>query len=262
MRWVLVLVGVVACRHGAPKPLPEAILGEWESWCVTDRDTGECLSKERDSSRMTLASDGTLAVKGESLDEHGHWELHGDELGMELEVYGQKFSTTFHARIQDERLVLWNGEHGEVYGRVGATFEPADSPTTDGDPVVRTLQGITYTLPLPDGYRLGDATEYRETWMPEHGDGFTVSVKIAPRGESSRPDGSFGTTTCKDFGGGEGGGSEGKNGVERQIYYDITTCIEGTKLYAECSVEHTRGYLEASEKARALAMCKPLRLAH
>ena len=261
MRWELVVVGVVACKHGAPQPLPEAILGEWETWCVTEHDTGECLSKARDGSRMTFAPDGTLAVHGESLDEHGHWELHGDELSMALDVYGQHFSTMFHARIRDGRLVLWNGEHGEIYGRVGATFEAADSPTTDGDPVVRTLQGITYTLPLPAGYRLGEMTDYRETWMPERGDGFTVSVKIASRGEISRPDGTSGTPSCKEFGGGEGGGSEGRNGVERQTYYDITTCIEGTSLFAECSVEHTRGYLEASEKDRALAMCKPLRLA-
>jgi hypothetical protein len=211
---------------------------------------------------MTLASDGTLGVKGDSLDQRGRWELHGDELVMTLEVYGQKMSAKFRARVQDGRLVLWSGEHGEIYGRVGATFEAADSPTTDGDPVVRKLQGVTYTLPLPAGYRLGDATEYRETWMPKRGEGFTVSVKIASRGTTSRPDGSSGTPTCKEFGGGQGGGSETKAGVERQIYYDIMTCLEGTSLYAQCSVEHTRGYLEKSEKDDALALCKPLKLEH
>ena len=259
MRWLLV-VALVGCKHSVP--LPEGILGEWESWCVTDRDTGECLSKERDGSRMTFERDGTLAVKGESIDQRGHWELHGDELSMKIEVYGQTFSTKFHARIQDGRLVLWNGEHGEVYGRVGATFEAADSPTTNGDPVVRKLQGITYKLRLPAGYRLGEATEYRETWMPRNGDGFTVSVKIAPRGETARPDGSFATTPCKDWGGGEGGTSETVNGVERDVAYDLMTCIEGTSLYASCSVEHTRGYLEKSEKPAALALCKPLELSH
>lgn len=262
MRWLPIVI-LVACKHAAPaQPLPQAILGDWESWCVSDRDTSDCLSKDRDGSRMTLAADGTLAVKGDSLDEHGHWELHGDELAMSLEMYGQSFGTRFHARIERGRLVLWNGDHAEIYGRVGATFEAAPSPTTDGTPVVRKLQGITYTLPLPAGYRLGDQTEYRETWIPVRGDGFTVSVKIAPRGETSRPDGSMGTATCKQFGGGEGGGSETKNGVEREIYFDIMTCIEGTSLYASCEVEHTRGYVEKGEKDAALALCRPLKLAH
>ncbi len=264
MRWLIVVVSLIACKHGAapPPPLPDGILGEWQSWCVTDKDTGECLSKERDGSRMTFERGGVLGVKGESLDAHGHWELHGTELSMTLEMYGQKMSTRFTARIQDGRLVLWSGEHGEVYGRVGAPFEAAESPTTNGMPVVRKLQGVTYTLPLPAGYRLGDATAYSETWIPKQGDGFTVQIKVAPRGTSSQPDGSMGVTPCKQWGGGPGGGSETKNGVEREIYVDIMTCLEGTSLYAQCSVEHTRGYLEPGEKERALAMCKPLQLAH
>lgn len=260
MRW-LPIVFLLACEHPAPLPLPQAILGDWESWCVSDNNNSACLSKDRDPSRTTFGSDGTLAIKGDSIDEHGHWELHGDELAMSLELYGQTYHTRFRARIERGRLVLWSGDHVEVYGRVGATFEPAPSPTTDGKPVVRVLQGITYTLPLPAGYRLGDATGYRETWMPIRGEGFEVSVKIAPRGETSRPDGSMGTTTCKDFGGGEGGGSETKDGVEREIYFDIMTCIEGTSLYASCKVEHTRGYVESSEKDAALALCRPLKLA-
>jgi hypothetical protein len=261
MRWLLV-VSLVACKPAPPVALPDGILGVWESWCVTDRDTGECLSKERDGSRMTFSRDGTLAVKGESIDQKGHWELHGNELEMTLEMYGQKMTAKFRARIQDGRLVLWSGEHGEIYGRVGAAFEAAASPITLGAPVVRKLQGITYTLPLPAGYRLGDASEHSETWIPKRGEGFTVEIKVSDRGITSRPDGSSGVPTCKEFGGGEGGGSETKDGVERQIYFDIMTCIEGTSLYARCSVEHTRGYVNESEKDAALALCKPLQVEH
>ncbi len=202
---------------------------------------------------MSFAPDGALAVKSGS-EMHGHWKLTGDQLEISLDVMGKPMGTTFRARIKDDRLVLWSGDHSEIYGRVGASFEPAESPSTTGDPVVRKIKGVTYTLPLPPSYRLGEATEYREMWMPTHGDGFTISIKISDRGQTSRPDGSFGTPTCKEFGGGKGGGSQTRKGVERQIYYDIMTCLEGTSLYAQCSVEHTRGYVVKSEAKAALTL--------
>src|SRR5690348_17569455 len=58
--------GGIACKRPTP-PLPEAIVGEWESWCVTDRDTGECLSKEREGSHVTYGSGGTLDRKSTRL---------------------------------------------------------------------------------------------------------------------------------------------------------------------------------------------------
>jgi hypothetical protein len=248
VRWWLVAL-LCACKHPAPT-LPDGLYGEWESWCVTEKDVGQCLSKEHDGTHVTFGSDGTFTAATD-VPLHGRWELHGDELSQTVTVYGQTYTEHAHVRFRGDSLVMWDGDHGEIYGRVGATFEPADSPVTDGTPVVRKLLGVTYELPLPAGYRLGEATEHREMWMPKDGDGFTVEIKVNDRGAPHN--------TCKDFGGGRGGGSETKNGVERRRYVDIMTCLEGANLYGACEVEHTRGYLEKSEEDAAYAMCTPVK---
>lgn len=262
MRHELLLALVAFC--GCKKPLPEAILGDWEVWCYTDTDTASCLSKERAGLRKTFHSGGGLDVRraddsGPSSDK-ATWTLVGDELTFTISGGGLQLVEHWRARVEGDRLVLWDASkgRGQVLGRVGSSFEPAQSPVAKGGREKITLNGVTFSMELPDGSRQTRNDKHRQSWAPASGDGFEVQLSVTPRPQRGE-NGNYVTPPCNDADyGGVSGSSNRVNGVERETSIGTSICLDGTELVLMCSTEHSRGYLEASEKAAALALCKTI----
>src|SRR5688572_25985777 len=154
----IALVLLVACSKPS-KPLPEAILGEWVTWCYTDKHTASCLSKEREGLHKKFLPGGkaevTRADGGATSDTHT-WALEGSTLTLTMSGGGTQLVDTWQARIEDDRLVLWNPSRGigQVLGRAGASFEAGASPVTMGGKKSITLNGAKFSIALPAGYRM------------------------------------------------------------------------------------------------------------
>ena len=253
---------VLGCKR--PKPLPEAILGTWEVWCYTTEDTSSCLSKEKLRLLKTFQPGGVLDVRladGAPSSDRTSWSLEGDELTVTVSGGGLKLVESWRARVDDDRLVLWDpgGRRGVVLGRVGAGFEPGESPVSRGGPQTITLKGQSFTIDLPEAYRQTRSDEHRQHWGPASGDGFEVRLSMTPRAQREE-NGKFVTAPCTshDYGG-VSGVSQEVNGVQRETSIGTSLCLEGTEFALHCSTEHTRGYLETSEKDAALALCRTIR---
>lgn len=262
-RWLLLPILAVGCAKS--KPLPEAILGSWEVLCYTDKPTSSCLSKEKDGLRKTFKPGGALDVRRP--DEHQpssdvmRWAVAGDELTITMTGGGITLVENWRAVLHDDRLALWDPEKriGQVLGRVGASFEAADSPISSGGRQPISLNGQAFTIDLPSGYRQLRNDTYQQHWGPESGDGFVVRLSVTPRAKHEQ-DGEFVTPPCNsDDYGGVLGSSQLVDGVERETSIGTSICLEGTELALMCSAEHTRGHLEPSEKDAALALCKTIR---
>jgi hypothetical protein len=262
-RWLVLSLLVVACDK--PKPLPEAILGDWETLCYTDKDTASCLSKDEHGLRKTFKPGGVLEVRRAKDDlatsDVSTWALAGDELTITTSGGGTKLVDTWRARVEEERLVLWDPDHqrGQVLGRAGASFKPADSPTAKGGTQQITLNGQTFSIELPGGYRQTRNDKYKQHWGPTSGEGLTVQLSVTPRAQREEG-GTFVTPPCNGYDyGGVSGSSQLVDGVERETSIGLSLCLEGTELALSCRAGHTRGYLEPSEKEAALALCKTVR---
>jgi hypothetical protein len=262
-RWLVLAILSVGCTKS--KPLPEAILGSWEVLCYTDEPTSSCLSKEKNGLHKTFQPGGVLDVRRP--DEHQpssdvtRWTVEGEALTITVSGGGITLVENWRALIHDDRLVLWDPEKqiGEVLGRVGASFEAADSPISRGGQQPITLNGQTFTIELPGGYRQTRSDTHQQHWGPESGDGFVVRLSVTPRVQHGQ-DGEFVTPPCNshDYGG-VVSSAELVDGVERETAIGTGICLEGTELALMCSTAHTRGHLEPSEKEAALALCKTIR---
>jgi hypothetical protein len=268
---VLLAVAVAGCSQREPgrkqpaRPLADAILGAWEVWCRTDQEpTATCLGREDAGLFKIFRAGGQLtagARGGTSLD--GRWTLDGDRLALAFTGGGLSLREEYRARIQDDRLILWNAEQGwgAIHGREGAPFRAAASPVSDGAPIAGELGGVRYSLRLPAGYRLTRDDNRRRRYGPASGRGLVVALTVSPRGQTE-VDGRWATPPCNDRDwGGVVGSSEAVDGVERDTSIGRSWCVDGTDRVLWCSAEHTRGYLEPGEKAAALALCESLDLA-
>ena len=189
------------------------------------------------------------------------WALAGDALTITTTGGRMKLIDTWRARIEDERLVLWDEDHqrGEVLGRAGASFKAADSPTSKGGAQQIALNGQTFSIELPGGYRQTRDDKYKQHWGPTSGEGLTVQLSVTPRAKHNE-NGTFVTPPCNgDDYGGVSSSSQLVNGIERETSVGMSICLEGTELALACRAGHTRGYLEPSEKDAALALCKTVR---
>lgn len=253
-------IWVIACDK--PKPLPEAILGDWETLCYTDKNTASCLSKDDQGLRKSFKPGGALEVRRAKDDKPSSdvttWALAGDELTITTSGGGMKLTDIYRARVEDERLVLWDEDHhrGQVLGRAGASFKAADSPTSKGGAQQITLNGQTFSIELPSGYRQTRNDKYKQHWGPTSGEGLTVQLSVTPRAQHNE-NGTFVTPPCNshDYGG-VSSSSQLVDGIERETSIGLSVCLEGSELALMCSAGHTRGYLEPSEKDAALALCK------
>lgn len=264
MRSTALVLVLLACSK-PPKPLPEAILGEWVTWCYTDKDTASCLSKERDGLHHTFAPGGKAEVRradgGSTSDVHT-WALAGTELTLTMSGGGMQLVDVWQARLDEDHLVLWNPRKriGQVLGRAGASFESGASSVTMGGRKSITLNGTKFSIALPAGYRMMEDTEYRQAWGPSQGDGFVVQLHVSPRAESVGPDGTSTPVPCNDRDyGGVSGSSEQVDGVERETSIGTSICLDGTENSLSCSVEHTRGWLETNERDPALVFCNSIK---
>ena len=250
MRALLIIVGV-GCKSHA-KPLPEAVLGEWEVLCRTDSEAkGSCPGKEDDGLYKILRPGGELEAgsKKTHVVEHGHWQLTGDELELTEEGGGMKLVDRYRAHMDGDHLVLWSTSgFGTVYGRAGAAFEPAATKTTNGGATDHEIGGIRYTISLPGKYRLSRDDNNRQVWSPASGTGFTVRLVAEDEKPPCNP-AEYGGTT---------GASETVEGVERETDIGLSLCLHDHVL--ACSAGHTRGYLEKTEMDAALLLCKTLRV--
>jgi len=263
MRGVLLVLAVVGCK-GKAQPIEQAILGEWETWCYTDKDTAECLRKDKDGLRKRFVAGGELVVfrpGDEPSSDKATWRLAKDHLFIEASGGGLTLHEDYFARIEDDRLVLWDPDkqRGQVLGRVGAAFAAGDSPITKGGRVTVEKQGQTFTIALPSGYRQTRDDAHKQWWAPASGAGFEVHLSVSKRAQTI-VDGKSVTPPCNDYDyGGISGSSNTIDGVERETSIGTSICLDGTDLVIGCSTEHTRGYLEASEKDAALALCKTIK---
>lgn len=261
-RLAIVVLALVGACCGPSRPLSEAILGEWEVLCRTDKEsTATCLGKEDDGLYKHFLPGGRLvsgARRGTSMT--GTWTLTGDGLVLSFEGGGMHLQEGYRARIEDDKLVLWYRSQGfgSVLGRVGAAFEPAPSVHSSGERTSHAIGDVAYALALPAGYRLVRDDNNRQQWAPTSGLGFTVLLTLSPRAQTL-VDGEFVTPPCNDYDyGGVSGSSSTIDGVERSTSIGTSLCLEGSEQVLMCSAEHTRGYLEDPEKDGALALCKSL----
>jgi hypothetical protein len=262
MHRALAIVALVGCKKS--QPIDKAILGEWETWCYTSKDTVECLKKDKDGLHKRFVEGGELVVNrpgDEPSSDKATWRLAKDHLFIEISGGGLKLQEDYFARIDDGRLVLWDRANGrgQVLGRVGAAFAAGDSPISKGGRVSVTKQGTTFTIALPGGYRQTRDDEYKQNWAPASGAGFEVHLSVTKRAQTE-VDGKFVTPACNDNDYGGISGSSGMvDGVERETSIGTSICLDGTDLVIMCSTEHTRGYLEPGEKDAALALCKTIK---
>ena len=122
-----------------------------------------------------------------------------------------------------------------------------------------TLNGQTFSIELPGGYRQTRSDKYEQHWGPTSGDGLTVQLSVTPRAQRNEG-GTFVTPPCNshDYGG-VSSSSQLVDGIERETSIGTSICLEGTEFALACRAGHTRGYLEPSEKEAALALCKTVR---
>lgn len=269
MRGVLVVVAILlgACkRHEPAKPLPEAILGEWDVWCRTDKEaTSTCLGKEDFGLYKVFEPGGGFESGSHQNGAHdrGSWSLDGDELVLTIEGGGLQETERYRARIVGDRLVLWDAAEGfgSVLGRAGVAFAAAAGPTTSGGPVTRQIGAIRYSIALPGGYRLARDDNSRQRWEPASGAGLVVELTLTPR-PREEVDGKDVVTPC-DHHDDQRVASSGETieGVERVTSIGVDLCIDPGDQALMCSAGHSRGYLEPAEKDAALALCTSLAVA-
>ncbi|HEY8379861.1 MAG TPA: hypothetical protein VIK91_25395 [Nannocystis sp.] len=260
-RYLSAFLLVLACSD-PPKPLGEAILGEWERLCATDEEsTANCPGKDAVVLIKRFEPGGRVVLRSDKgSDMVGTWTLTGDELEEKFSGAGLTLTSKHRARIADGRLVLWDleGRFGAVYGRLGATFEPAPSQESTAGQTRHTIAGVAYTIALPSGYRLSRDDNDRQEWSPASGEGFVVRLSSAPRAKRE-VDGQWVTPPCDPIAyGGVLTNSQDVGGVPRDVSIGRTLCLEGSDRALSCSAEHTRGYLEQSEMDAALALCDSL----
>jgi hypothetical protein len=189
--------------------------------------------------------------------EAGTWALVDHDLTIRFDGGGSEERTTWRARVERDHLVLWNAQSawGKVYGRAGAAFTGDAGPPAAAGPTSHTIAGVNYTIALPADFRLTRDDNGRQTWSPP-GEGLVVNLTVSPRPQSL-VNGSSVTQPCDGASGILGSGGE-IGGVEREISVGTATCLGAGEISLGCSVEHTRGWLEAGEKDEAVAMCRSI----
>lgn len=260
----MILVGlafVAACKQQASKPLAEDILGEWEKLCATDKEiAATCPGKADDGLYKVFHPGGKLvsgARRGSAMT--GTWTLTGDTLVLAFDGISPD---TYRARIEGDKLVLWYESRGfgSVLGRVGTPFQPAASKSSTAGRTSHEIGGIGYELTLPAGYRLTRDDNRRQRWAPTSGAGLVVALSVSERSKT-QIDGKWVTPPCNDYDyGGVSSSSQTIAGVQRDTSVGISICLGGKEQAIMCSVEHSRGHLEDSEKDEALALCASLKV--
>ncbi len=261
---ILVAAGatLVACKAGKPtdnRPLKEAIVGAWDVWCATDDEAkASCLGKDDAKLVKTFKADGTVELSVDGRGDSpmiGKWTVKGSELELAFEGINVE---RYRARIEDGHLVLWypSGPFGSVLGRHGEAFSADPGHVSSGGSETGTLGGVHYAIDLPAGYRLARDDNQRQRWAPANGEGFVIDLVVSPRPQEII-DGRPVTHPC-DRDSGTGGSSETIDGKERDIDVFVNICLRSSEDSLMCSAGHSRGYLEASEKPAALALCKSL----
>ncbi len=255
------VVLLAACHKTAPEPpIAEAILGAWEVWCATDKETtSTCRGKDDHALVKTFTADGKVALSGGAGGPPmiGAWRLTGDQLDIIYSGGGLSLQEHYRARTEDGRLVLWKADShfGSVLGRKGEAFVAADSPRTTGDTTHGSISGVAYTLALPADYRLARDDNKRQRWEPASGEGLRVDLVLGPR-PRTEVDGKWVTPPCEAPSSGIQSSGQRIDGVDRTTSAGISLCLGEQSL--SCDASHTRGYLEDTEKSAAIALCRTL----
>lgn len=247
---LLVVLGLAACHrhHHDTRPLREAIIGSWDIICSTsDEQTSRCPGNDGRSTYYTFHAGGVVELGGGATTaelDRGTWTLDGDALDVRLDAgNGGEEIDLYRARLDDDQLVLWDTGRGfgTILARKGAHVETEPLAVTIGGETSGEIKGVRYTIVLAPGYALTHDGDYQR-WSPP-GDGLFVELQVEP------------STDCRDdF---ISGARKTVDGVEREYAAGIDKCIDRERVL-DCSVEHTRGYLEAGEHDDALALCRTL----
>lgn len=254
-----------SCKgHKPTRPLAEAIVGEWDEWCHTDKQlTSTCLGKDDFGLYKVFEPGGGLEAGSHKtgVRDHGSWSLSGDEVVLTFDGGDTQLTERYRARIDDDRLVLWDAERGfgSVLGRAGTTFAPAAGPTTTGGLVTHRIGGVRYTIGLPSGYRLARDDNDRQRWEAGAGAGLEVELTLSPRAHEE-VDGKPVVTPCSHGDPGVSSSGQTIHGIERVTGTGLSICIDPGEQALACSAGHSRGYLEPSEKDAALALCRSLKI--
>lgn len=257
---VFILWSFAACSQ----PLHTAILGKWDQWCATDDPSDrECLGQDPIRLRKEFRPDGTVALsvvgREQELPEIGTWTLTGDQLEVRFSLGGPPGTDSYlveqyRARIEGDRLILWKEDQGfgSILQRVGAPVPEAAGRVSDGSPVVSELGGLRYSLDLPPGYRMVRDDNDRQSWAVI--DGFRVDLVVSPR----PTDGDGVPVPCDGSSGGISGSGDQIGGVDRETSVGRSLCVDPGGRSFGCSVSHSRGWLEPTERDAAISLCSGL----
>lgn len=244
-----------------PRPLSEAILGEWEELCRTDREAAAtCLGRDKPDLYKRFLPGGEVVIGAHSgISMTGTWTLQADILVASLGRGDMHVEEMYRARIEDDRLVLWDVSQGfgVVHGRAGAPFVAAPTRRSSADSTAHAIGGVGYRLALPADYALTRDDDRRQRWSPVGGSGLTVQLTLAPR-TRALVDGSFVTPPCEPDTGGVSSETTEIDGVRRVVWFGLSRCLDDSDEGLACRVEHTRGYLDDSEEEAARALCASL----
>jgi hypothetical protein len=246
-RSVLIVVALAACHrhHHDARPLREAIVGTWNIICSTqDEHASRCPGNDGRTIYYVFQAGGVFELGGGATSaplDRGSWTLDGDALDVRIDGgNGGEEIDRYRARIDDDQLVLWDTGRGfgKILARKGAPVETEALAVAIGGATPGELKGVHYTIDLSPGYALTHDGDYQR-WSPP-GDGFSVELFVQP------------TVDCSES---ITGAQKQVDGVERDYAIGIDRCIDRTH-HLDCSVEHSRGYLEPSDHDDALALCR------
>jgi hypothetical protein len=256
MSALLALAVMLSCACSSrvvPPPLDKRIVGTWDELCqASGREITECTGKDDNSGFMEFSADGGWRADGghELPPITGTWTLRDGRLEVFFVLGGKPATDAYRVHLEGDQLTLSGVSihFTTIYTRRGTRPALASSAVTTGRPVTSTLSGVTYTLPLPAGYRLASDESYRQLWSRTGGQGIMVEVRVRghhtgdPCAVEPRPLSERGMI----------------GGVERETKIYVYLCAHD--IDATCMVKHARGYLETDEVAAGNALCAAMSL--
>ncbi len=124
MRCWLVVLALAACHARDDRRVHDAIIGSWEVQCaIRDGRTSSCPREDSRHIHQTFGADGGFESRrpdGDTPPVVGIWWADDDQVTLLVDYEGVRRESYFQARIDGDRLVLWNAKHhdGSILRRV------------------------------------------------------------------------------------------------------------------------------------------------